>query len=308
MPKVSVIIPTYNHEEFIVETINSVLNQSFQDFELIVVNDGSPDQTENILKSFIDNGLIKYVRQENQGVAIARNNGLHLSVGEYIAFLDDDDAWHPNKLEWQAEFIDSSDAVLIGGDCYYKKKDTFNKIRDDEQPRQLKDRDLFRRNPFVSPGQTLIRRSAIEQLGGFDPTIWGADDLDLWIRLSRVGTLFISTKPALFYRLHQFNASNDTLKMAINLDKVFKKNLCLYSESEQSNFELLAYRFIFRYCGRKIIWKFFENLIHRNIYECKPLLRYCIYNIGSRSLKDPMFFIYMLSALVRMPLRIRWLK
>jgi glycosyltransferase involved in cell wall biosynthesis len=303
-PKVSVIIPTYNHAQYVVETIQSVLKQSFRDFEVIVVNDGSSDQTENVLKPYIDAGLIHYVRQENQGVAIARNHGLALAVGGYIAFLDDDDLWPPDKLEWQVEFLDHSDAVLIGGGCYSNESEDPDLLAGADPVRPLQDRDLFRRNPFSSPGQTLLRRSAMEQVGGFDPEIWGADDLDLWMRLLSAGPLFISRKPALFYRLHQHNASSDAIKMATNLEKVFAKNLMLFPVSKQPKLQQLGARFIFRYCGRRIIWEAIEHLLAGNLAKAQPLLRYGLSNFLTRSLKDPLFLVYIASAILSAPMKI----
>lgn len=302
--KVSVIIPTYNHAQYIVETIQSVLKQSFRDFELIVVNDGSSDQTENILKPYIDAGLIHYLRQENQGVAIARNNGLSLAVGEYIAFLDDDDLWPSDKLAWQVNFLDHSDAVLIGGGCYSDAYNDPDVLADGDAAKQLQDHDLFRRNPFSSPGQTLLRRSAMDQVGGFDAEIWGADDLDLWMRLLSAGTLFISKKPALFYRLHEHNASSDAMKMATNLEKVFKKNLKLFPVAKQTELERLGYRFLFRYCGRRMIWKAMEHLLGGKLREAHPTIRYCTSSFLSRCLKDPLFILYITSAILRAPMNI----
>ena len=304
-PRVSVIIPTYNHEQFVVETIESVLNQSFRDFELIVINDGCMDQTENVLKPYIESGLIRYVWQENQGVAHARNNGLSLAVGEYIAFLDDDDTWPPDKLRWQVESLDNSDAVLIGGACYSDKSVDLDAISGENQVNQLEDCDLFRRNPFASPGQTLLRRSALDKVGGFDPDIWGADDLDLWIRLLGAGPLLISKKPALFYRLHQHNASSDTMRMATNLKKVFEKNLGLFALSKRRQLKRLGHRFLFRYCGKKIIWRFIEHILKGELSRAQPMIRYFISDSLSRCLKDPMFIIYIASAFLRAPMKIK---
>lgn len=302
--KVSVIIPTYNHAQYLVETIQSVLQQSFRDFELIVVNDGSSDQTENILKPYIDAGLIHYLRQENQGVAIARNNGLSLAVGEYIAFLDDDDLWPSDKLAWQVDFLDHSDAALIGGGCYSDASKDPEVLANGDAAKQLQDHDLFRRNPFSSPGQTLLRRSAMDQVGGFDPEIWGADDLDLWMRLLSAGPLFISKEPALFYRLHEHNASSDAMKMATNLEKVFKKNLKLFPVAKQTELERLGFRFIFRYCGRKIIWEAIEHLLAARLLKANPLLQYGLSNFLPRFRKDPLFLIYIISAILSAPMKI----
>ena len=117
MPKVSVIIPTYNREEFITETIKSVLNQTYKDFEIIVVDDGSTDNTKQKLEPF--KSKIKLIEQKNSERAVARNNGVKSSSGEYIAFLDSDDLWIKNKLENQVNFLDEKkDFILTYGQSF----------------------------------------------------------------------------------------------------------------------------------------------------------------------------------------------
>ncbi len=99
MPKVSVLIPVYGHAEYVLDSLDSVFAQSYDDFEVIVINDGSPDASESVLDSYIRSGEIRYVYQENKGVAAARNHGLDLASGEFIAYLDDDDIWPVDKLD-----------------------------------------------------------------------------------------------------------------------------------------------------------------------------------------------------------------
>src|SRR5215203_2066024 len=102
LPTVSVVIPVFNGERFIAEAIQSVLDQTFRDFEMIVVDDGSTDATERIVRQF--SGSLSYHRQENSGVGVARNLGVECSKGEWIAFLDADDVWYPTKLADQLYF------------------------------------------------------------------------------------------------------------------------------------------------------------------------------------------------------------
>src|SRR5271170_3450676 len=98
---VSVVIPTYNHRDFVVEALESVFAQTFTDYEVIVVNDGSPDDTAAVLRPYIESGRIRYIEQENRGQAGARNRGLAEARGEFVAYLDDDDLWLRDKLAWQ---------------------------------------------------------------------------------------------------------------------------------------------------------------------------------------------------------------
>ncbi len=121
--KVSVIIPTYNREELLCETINSVLAQTFTDFEIIVIDDGSTDNTEQRVSQFGDR--IRYLKQENRGVNAARNRAMSLSKGEYIALLDDDDLWKPNKLALQVDILDRFQdlAYVYSNFSIYKSSD-----------------------------------------------------------------------------------------------------------------------------------------------------------------------------------------
>ena len=111
MPKFSVIIPTYNRCEFVKNAIQSVLDQTYKDYEIIVIDDGSTDSTKDSLSSIIEQ--ITYIYQDNRGVSSARNTGIKKSIGSYIAFLDSDDLWEPKKLELQYQFILANPDIKI---------------------------------------------------------------------------------------------------------------------------------------------------------------------------------------------------
>ena len=115
-PCVSVIIPTYKHQDFVLATLDSVFAQTFTDYEVIVINDGSPDDTAEVLLPLAEAGRIRYIEQKNTGQSIARNRGIAEAQGEFIALLDDDDLWPPDKLEWQVEALRRQpDVALIAG-------------------------------------------------------------------------------------------------------------------------------------------------------------------------------------------------
>ena len=107
MPRVSIVIPSYNHEKFVRECIQSVLDQTYQDFEIVITDDGSPDGTVNVIKEFDDSRIQLYTHAENKGACIAINNCIQKATGEYIAVLCSDDAWEPSKLEKQVQYLDS---------------------------------------------------------------------------------------------------------------------------------------------------------------------------------------------------------
>src|SRR5690348_1122151 len=111
MPRVTVVIPTYRHRDFILQTLDSVFAQTMRDFEVIVVNDGSPDDTAALLAPLVATSRVAYFEQPNQGQSRARNLGIQHARGQYIALLDDDDLWPRDKLEWQAQFLDDNPDV-----------------------------------------------------------------------------------------------------------------------------------------------------------------------------------------------------
>ena len=116
VPEVSVIVPTYNHGRYVLESLASVFGQTYRSFEVIVVNDGSPDNTAEVLKPLVEAGRIYYIEQPNAGQASARNRGFASARGEYIAFLDDDDLWPADKLSWQVGVLKAEpDLGLIAG-------------------------------------------------------------------------------------------------------------------------------------------------------------------------------------------------
>jgi glycosyltransferase involved in cell wall biosynthesis len=259
MPKVSVIIPVYGHAGYVLDSLDSVFAQSYTDFEVIVINDGSPDASESVLEPYISSGKIKYVCQENKGVAAARNHGLALASGDFVAFLDDDDIWPASKLEIQADQMENCDAVVVGGSSHgFIDIDTHNADVVSFDPHKfelLNTIDFFLGNPFTSPGQVIIRKSALDVVGGYDEAIWGVDDLDLWIRLSRIGEIRQYEYMALHYRVHDANASLNLEKMARNTELVIRKNLLLLAEEDKVKFERAGYRFLFRCAGKKLLWK-----------------------------------------------------
>ncbi|MCL4551930.1 MAG: glycosyltransferase [Candidatus Marsarchaeota archaeon] len=210
MPRVSVIIPAYNCQRFIEETIESVFSQTYSDYEIIVVDDGSSDNTKDILQRYSDR--VTYVYQENGGVSAARNRALALSRGEFIAFLDHDDLWIPEKLERQVSVLDSSpSAGLVYSDCYYidangsiigKYTDYIEAFRGNVF-RQLFICDFI---PFLT---VLARRSAIDAVGYFKVGWAIAEDYDLLLRIARAYPVEYLSLPLAKYRKHSGNMSRD---------------------------------------------------------------------------------------------------
>ena len=257
MPRVSIVIPAYNHAAYIAESIDSVLRQTYTNFEIVVVNDGSPDATEEALKPYIDRQQIIYIKQPNGGQAKARNRGIQACQGEFVALLDDDDCWAPNKLEWQVAQMDLYQrAVAVAGE---HRLDMAGLMQDYSSPLSEPNvatfETLFLGNPLYSPGQALIRRSALLAIGGFQENIWGADDWDIYLKLSRVGEIHIYLRPSLFYRQHSGNASRHMARLLLNVHKVLHSQLLQLPPEKQPPLREHAMRWIYRFG--------FRNLVHQ---------------------------------------------
>ena len=241
--RVSVVIPAYGHADYIGLTLASVFDQTFENYEVIVIDDGSPDKTEEVLKPLAEQGKISYFKQPNGGVARARNRGIGLAKGEFVALLDDDDIWPPDRLEKMVQALDGApDAVMAYGGIRFIDRDGANLQPDDGNgtPRRLPcdgpdnpgaSGDVYKNftseNQIVSPGQTLIRRSALLAMDEppCDPAIWGADDWDLWFKLLEQGPAIYVDHPCLRYRFHNANASRNVARMQLNVLKLIKKHL-----------------------------------------------------------------------------------
>ena len=235
-PLVSVIIPTYRHAEFILQTLDSVFAQSWKNFEVIVVNDGSPDHTAQLLRAPVERGLIRCIEQSNAGQAASRNRGLVEARGELIAFLDDDDLWPEDHLQWQVEQMVGDPGIVL----VYGYSESFG---GSDPPVRMPASDAPSGNVFArlaesawmrSPGQALIRRWALDQIGGFDSTLWGTDDWDLYLRLARCGRFQFSDRLALHYRTHAANASLRFDRMYRNGCRMARKNFPGNTEPDKS--------------------------------------------------------------------------
>ena len=248
MCMVSVIIPTYKHRDFILTTLSSVFAQTFSDYEVIVVNDGSPDDTAEVLRPLAEAGRIRHIKQENQGQSAARNQGLAVARGEFIAYLDDDDVWPPDKLAWQVARLKAEpEAVLLYGPMKTLGVEADQTYPGPDAPSGQVYDAFLKMNYIVSPGQTLIRRAALQIIGGFDESLWGADDWDLYIRLASKGKFVFADKLALFYRRHDGNASKNTRRLYLNSCRLQYKHLGVIPKPSDIVPWLGCRRFIIKY-------------------------------------------------------------
>jgi glycosyltransferase involved in cell wall biosynthesis len=182
MPDVSVIIPTHNRREWLRDAIASVFAQTYHNFELVVVDDGSTDDTPEVVREFPG---VRYLHQENRGVSAARNHGVALSRGRLLAFLDSDDVWQPRKLETQVEFFANHPEAHI---CQTEEVWLRNGVRVNPHNKHRKPSgDIFVQSLqlcLVSPSAVMLRRELFERVGGFDEQLPACEDYDLWLRIA----------------------------------------------------------------------------------------------------------------------------
>lgn len=229
MCKVSTIIPTYNSPHYLIEALESVLSQTYKDMEIVIVDDGSTDNTKEVIQSYlILDRNIKYIYQNNGGTASARNTGIKFSSGEYIAFLDHDDIWLPQKTELQIKILDSDPSI---GLVYCRFQ-----IMDEDKGSVLEPpkRELCRGGVYEkflvrcyinTASQVMIRKACIERVGYFDESLQIVDDYDFYIRVARHYKIEYLDQPLANWRIHRLNTSKAIEKMISNRIALRKKIL-----------------------------------------------------------------------------------
>jgi glycosyltransferase involved in cell wall biosynthesis len=211
---VSVIIPTYNRGWILKDAIESVVTQTFSDVELIVVDDGSTDNTKEILDQY--KHQIKVIHQANKGVSAARNAGITASIGKYIAFLDSDDIWLPEKLSCQVDFFSSNpDAQICQTEEIWMKNG--KKINQKKKHKKISGY-IFERSLalcLVSPSAVMIKKNLFNDTGLFDESLLSCEDYDMWLKVSQKYPVYLINKPLIIKR----GGHTDQLSAKPGLDK-----------------------------------------------------------------------------------------
>jgi glycosyltransferase involved in cell wall biosynthesis len=198
-PTVSVVIPTYNRSTLVIEAVESVLDQSYADHELLVVDDGSTDETAERLSTYKDR--MRLYRQENLGASAARNLGIRRARGRYLAFLDSDDLWLKDKLAAQMDLIERDPTVEI---CYTEEIWIRHGVRVNPRLKHRKHSgwilDKLLPLCIVSPSSVLIARQVLDRVGLFDESLPACEDYDLWLRIGRHYPIILIDKPLIVKR------------------------------------------------------------------------------------------------------------
>ena len=205
MPLVSVVIPVYNGERFLRESLESVFAQTFHDYEVVCVDDGSTDDSHALLQQY--GARVRVIQQANAGQSAARNEGVQQATGAFVAFLDQDDRWYPSKLAQQVAVLNAEpDVVLVH--CNYDRVDGDGRVlvagaalveRASALASQL---GRLIGEALVFPSAMLVRRDVFQLVGGFDPELRGFEDFDLIARLKQQGRFVLLNESGMAYRLH----------------------------------------------------------------------------------------------------------
>lgn len=221
---VSVVIPTYNCGRWVVEAVESALGQTVPPAQVIVVDDGSTDDTAERLAPLVARG-VEYVHQANTGVSAARNEGVRRAMGEYVAFLDADDVWHPRKLEFQLQAMrECADLALLGTETFNWPDDPARGELERGCVRRVLYTELLIRNAFTT-SSVVVRCSVVRACGNppFDTQLQGPEDHDLWIRIASSWPTAVLTSPLTGYRRGVSSLGNQPGTMKRGMTRILKK-------------------------------------------------------------------------------------
>ncbi len=251
MPTISVIVPAYNAEKTIQSTINSVLQQTWADFEILVINDGSTDFTLEKVAAIADQ-RIKVFSQENSGVSASRNRGMSLAQGEYVAFLDADDLWQENKLKEQLEALQNNPQAGVA----YSWTDYIDESGNFLHPGEHKTlnghvyQDILLHNFLENGSNPLIKKAALQEVGDFDESLAYGEDWELWTRLATKYDFVALPRTHILYRMGSNSASSNLIKMERQGLEVIEKMFCDAPSS-------------FGYLKRQSVSNFYQYLLFR---------------------------------------------
>lgn len=226
MLKVTVIIPTFNRSAFIPDAIKSVLDQNYENIEIIVVDDGSTDDTQDKLSSWIKLGVIRYEFQENRGRSAARNRGISLASGDYLAFLDSDDLFEHGKLKTQVDLFSRNPEIGLLHSGYCK----FNEFNDNLGYRDpswfsgwIYPEILLKWNSLLATPTVMVPKHVMEEMGGFDESLYIGEDLDMWRRIARRYPFGYINQSLARIRVHSGNTSSDAIAATREFERYLQK-------------------------------------------------------------------------------------
>ena len=261
---VSIVVPCYNYGKYLAECLRSIHAQTFKDYEIIIVDDGSTDDSEQVAaahKSLFGKDRFRYIYQDNAGVSAARNAGIQAAQSEFITFIDADDVWLPTYLEKQVEIIKSSTRISL---CYTwralydnKSRDRSGKSNEPKNPVGQSLTALLLENPCSASG-VITKIDLIRKLGGFDRRFSSASDWHMWLRLAASGRVELIREPLVLYRIHPDAMSGDNHRMNKERVMIFKEvyqtnrhRLSISSKKKRFHLGQLEYNVVMGHIHRK---------------------------------------------------------
>jgi glycosyltransferase involved in cell wall biosynthesis len=296
---VSVIVPVYNRAHLVAETIDSILLQTYRHLEIILINDGSSDNSLSVIKEYEKcfPEKIRVIDQKNQGQIVARNNGIKEAHGKYIAFLDSDDLWLPSKLEQQIPLFGQGVGLVYGGVEFINESgETTDFDPCDPSVQGNIYPQLLVKNRMTG-GSVVVLAEALAKVGLFDPEFRAAENWDLWLRICKEYQARLVNKPVVKYRLHQNNMSKDVMLMQDAKRQIMSKHCDIHSPDKLiARYSRLAEADLFYKLGvdcfsreqfGKAIRNFLQVMKISPFYEDTPirLLRSLLGSNGNRMLR-----------------------
>lgn len=245
-PLVSVVIATYNMGKFLPEAMDSALNQTYENIEVIVIDDGSSDDTKEVIKSYLTDTRVRYIVQENKGQSSAKNKGICESRGEYVAFLDADDIWVPEKLEMQIPVFAKAKniGIVYARMLYIDETGRGIRILNTELFRGQISSQLFVCN-FVGFGTAVVKRECFDRLGGFREEIRMGIDYELWLRFSTQYEFDYVDCPLLRYRVWGGQMSSNWKGRYLSGIQIMEKFLIEFPNAIDANTQKMAWAYTY---------------------------------------------------------------
>ena len=289
-PQVSVIILTRNRPEFLVKAVESVLNQTYTDFEIVIVDDASTDKTPEVIKSFQDPRIISIRHDVNKGESGSRNAGVKVAKGELVAFLDDDDEWLPQKLELQVSLLQKGNDKLGGVYTgFYKWDMVEEKIVGEIIPKKRGNisEDMFIKNWVGTPSTVLVKNKCFQDVGEFDEKLVFGPDWDMWLRIAHKYEFEYIASPLVKYGIHSQQMSTSYRKWILGREKLLEKYGEFFSVKRKGQSEFWVLLGV-NYCydgnfekGIKTFWYGIKNYPH----DIRFYYNMCLALMGERIFK-----------------------
>lgn len=274
LPNISVVVPTHNSEKTIKTTIESVLNQNFHDFEIIIINDGSDDSTLDII-SKIHDSRIKILTYSKAGANVSRNRGLSHAVGKFVSFLDADDIWTSDKLQSQIKaLLDNPEAaVSYSWTDYIDENDKFVVTGTHMTVNGNVYEELLLTNFLENGSNPLIRKEALVELGGFDESLNAGQDWDMWLRLAAKCNFVAVPKVQILYRISSNSLSSNLARQEQACLQILKKAYQLKSPINKKNLSISLAN-LYKYLTCKALQKPYNR--HKAFTAARFFLNYII--------------------------------